>query len=92
MLGGTRPHYGWALPDPTDAVPYLLEAVRLARRELQGSVPLIGFAGAPLTLVSYLVEGGHSRTYSQLKRLIFAEPAAAGGPSGPGPPADDPGL
>jgi uroporphyrinogen decarboxylase len=65
------------VPDPADAVPYLLEAVRVARRELQGEVPLIGFVGGPLTLASYLVEGGHSRSYSQLKRLIFAEPATA---------------
>jgi len=65
------------VPDPTEAVPYLLEAVRLARRELDGVVPLIGFAGAPLTLATYLVEGGHSKTYSRLKRMIFAEPATA---------------
>jgi uroporphyrinogen decarboxylase len=63
--------------DPTEAVPYLLEAVRLARRQLEGVVPLIGFAGAPLTLATYLVEGGHSRSYSKLRQMIFAEPQTA---------------
>ena len=40
-------------------------------------MPLIGFAGAPLTLATYLVEGGHSKSYSQLRKMIFAEPATA---------------
>jgi uroporphyrinogen decarboxylase len=65
------------VPDPTAAVPYLLEAIRITRRELGGSVPLIGFAGAPLTLATYLVEGGHSKTYSRLRQMIFGDPATA---------------
>lgn len=53
-------------------VPYVTEAVRLVTRELR--VPLIGFAGGPFTLASYLVEGGHSRDYALTKRLMRSEP------------------
>ncbi len=54
----------------------VLEAVRLARRELDPmGVPLIGFAGAPFTVASYLVEGGPSRTYAATKVLMHSEPA-----------------
>jgi uroporphyrinogen decarboxylase len=62
--------------DAEAAVPELLEAIRLLRRELE--VPLIGFAGAPFTLASYLVEGRGSRDALALKRLLHAEPAVAG--------------
>jgi uroporphyrinogen decarboxylase len=65
------------VPDPTTAAPTLLEAVRVARRALDGRVPLIGFAGAPLTLASYLVEGGNSKSYAQLKALLFGQPEIA---------------
>src|SRR6185436_8954451 len=44
-------------PLPEESLGYVLEAIRLARRELEGRVPLIGFAGAPWTLMSYMVEG-----------------------------------
>ena len=60
--------------DPcTDLAP-ILETIRLVRRELAGRVPLIGFAGAPFTLASYLIEGGASRTFLKTKRLMYAEP------------------
>jgi uroporphyrinogen decarboxylase len=65
------------VPDPTEALPQLLEAVRLVRRALDGRVPLIGFAGAPLTLASYLVEGGNSKSYTHLKGLLFGNPRVA---------------
>jgi uroporphyrinogen decarboxylase len=55
---------------------FTLEAIRLVRRELAGKVPLIGFAGAPFTLASYLIEGGGSRHYLQTKRLMYHQPAA----------------
>lgn len=64
------------VPDPAERFPFLLEAVRRAAREL-GERPLIGFAGAPLTLASYLVEGGHSKSYTQLKALLYTEPTTA---------------
>jgi uroporphyrinogen decarboxylase len=62
--------------DVDAAVPYVFETVRLARRALADRVPLIGFAGAPFTLASYVVEGGPSRDYLHTKRLMYEEPAA----------------
>jgi len=62
--------------DPEASVPGLLEAIRLLRRDLD--VPLIGFAGAPFTLASYLVEGRGSRDAAALKGLLHAEPEVAG--------------
>jgi uroporphyrinogen decarboxylase len=58
--------------EPEADVPHVLEAVRLLRKEL--SVPLIGFAGAPFTLASYLIEGGPSRTHVRAKTLMLTEP------------------
>ncbi len=62
-------------PDAREALPEVLEAVRLLRRELK--VPLIGFAGAPFTLAAYLVEGRGSQTWSTWKQMLFAEPETA---------------
>jgi uroporphyrinogen decarboxylase len=63
------------LPRLTAAdVPYIDEAVRLLVAEL-GSTPLIGFAGAPFTLASYLIEGGPSRTHERTKALMYGDPA-----------------
>lgn len=62
--------------EPEEDVPYVLEAVRLVRRELEGRVPLIGFAGAPFTLASYMIEGGGSRSYLRCKRLMWENPKA----------------
>ncbi len=63
------------LTDPRESVPYVFEILRRLREALADSaVPLLGFAGAPFTLAAYLVEGTGSRTFSQLKRLLYAEP------------------
>jgi uroporphyrinogen decarboxylase len=59
--------------EPESDVPHVLEAIRLLREELD--VPLLGFAGAPFTLASYLVEGGPSRTHERTKALMLGEPA-----------------
>ena len=59
--------------EPDQDVPEVLEAIRLLRKEL--SVPLIGFAGAPFTLASYLVEGGPSRSHERTKALMLGDPA-----------------
>ena len=59
--------------DPADGVPFVLEAVRALVEELD--VPLIGFAGAPFTLASYLVEGGPSRDHARTKALMASDPA-----------------
>ena len=62
--------------DPLEATPFVFETVRLVRRALAGRVPLIGFAGAPFTVASYLIEGGASREYLETKSLMHREPAA----------------
>ncbi|HXF91263.1 MAG TPA: uroporphyrinogen decarboxylase [Nitrospiraceae bacterium] len=59
-----------------DELEYVAEAIRHARRALNGRVPLIGFAGAPFTLASYAVEGGGSRNYVLTKQLMYREPEA----------------
>jgi uroporphyrinogen decarboxylase len=64
------------VPDPHESVGYTLEAIRLAKRELENRVPLIGFAGAPFTLASYAIEGGGSRDYRRTKQLMHAQPDA----------------
>ena len=58
--------------EPETDVPHVLEAIRLLRKELD--VPLLGFAGAPFTLASYLVEGGPSRTHERTRALMLGEP------------------
>jgi uroporphyrinogen decarboxylase len=58
--------------DPEESLGYVLAAIRLLKRELK--VPLIGFAGAPFTLASYLVEGGKSANYAKVKKLLFGSP------------------
>jgi uroporphyrinogen decarboxylase len=63
--------------NPDDELGYVLEAVRLVRGELSGKVPLIGFAGGPWTLLSYMVEGGGSKSFSQAKRLLLEDSSRA---------------
>jgi uroporphyrinogen decarboxylase len=58
--------------EPESGVPYVLETIRLLRKELD--VPLIGFGGAPFTLASYLIEGGPSRTHARTKALMCSRP------------------
>jgi uroporphyrinogen decarboxylase len=60
--------------DVEEGLGFVLEALRILRRELDGKTPLIGFAGAPFTLASYLVEGGKSSGYMRTKRLMYDEP------------------
>jgi uroporphyrinogen decarboxylase len=60
--------------DPEEHLGHVLEAVRLIRRELDGKTPLIGFAGAPFTVASYLIEGGKSSNYLLSKKLMWSEP------------------
>ncbi len=57
--------------EPRESLAHVLKAVRLVRRELDGQVPLIGFAGAPFTLASYIIEGGSSRNFTKTKRLMY---------------------
>lgn len=61
--------------DPENDVPYVLETIRLLTKE-QLTVPLIGFAGAPFTLASYMIEGGPSKNYNKTKAFMYVEPKA----------------
>jgi uroporphyrinogen decarboxylase len=63
--------------DPEADEPHILESVRLLVKELE--IPLVGFAGAPFTLASYLIEGGPSQTFARTKALMYQEPAAFDG-------------
>lgn len=56
---------------------YVLEAIRITNRELAGRVPLIGFAGAPWTIFSYMVEGAGSKTFSKARGFLYTEPQLA---------------
>lgn len=62
------------VPDPGRELKYVIDAVALVRRELHGRVPLIGFAGSPWTVATYMVEGGGSKTFGQIKRLMYEAP------------------
>ncbi|WP_437278346.1 uroporphyrinogen decarboxylase [Sorangium sp. So ce375] len=62
--------------EPEEGLGYVLDAVRLIRKELDGKTPLIGFAGAPFTMASYLVEGGKSSDYRLTKQLMWSDPEA----------------
>ncbi|HXQ30967.1 MAG TPA: uroporphyrinogen decarboxylase [Steroidobacteraceae bacterium] len=60
--------------DPERELRYVMDAVRLIRRELGGRVPLIGFAGSPFTVGTYVVEGGSSRNFARTKAMLYGEP------------------
>lgn len=57
-----------------DELSYVMEAIRLTRRELADKVPLIGFSGSPWTLATYMIEGGASKNFSLIKRWLFTDP------------------
>ncbi len=60
--------------DPETELRYVMDAVRLIRKNLQGSVPLIGFSGSPWTLATYMVEGGASKHFQKIKGLMYGQP------------------
>jgi len=62
------------VPDPGRELKYVIDAVALVRRELGGRVPLIGFAGSPWTVGTYMVEGGGSKGFGLIKRMLYAQP------------------
>ena len=65
-----------AVPDMNTELRYVMDAVSLIRRELNGRVPLIGFSGSPWTLACYMIEGGGSDNFARIKALTFEDPAA----------------
>ena len=62
--------------EPRESLSHVLQAIRLIQRELAGRIPLIGFAGAPFTLASYAIEGGHSNNFALTKALMYGHPEA----------------
>src|SRR5271155_180112 len=62
------------VPDPGSELKYVVDAVARVRRELKGRVPLIGFAGSPWTVATYMVEGGSSKTFGHIKRMMYEAP------------------
>jgi len=65
------------VPDPETELRYVIDAVRLVTHELANRTPLIGFAGSPWTIASYMVEGGSTREFKKIKALIYEDPALA---------------
>ena len=63
------------VPDPCRDIKYVPDAVSLVRRELAGRIPLIGFAGSPWTVSTYMVEGGSSKDFGIIKRMMYEAPA-----------------
>ena len=63
--------------DPFVDLKYVIDAVIMTKKELNGRVPLIGFSGSPWTLLTYMVEGQGSKTFSKVKKLIFTQPKLA---------------
>jgi len=87
-LGDKGPHFPHPLrtaadvarlgvPDPEEATGFVAEAIRRTRGALSDAVPVIGFAGAPFTLAAYMVEGGGSKSFILIKRLLFEQPKLA---------------
>jgi uroporphyrinogen decarboxylase len=66
-----------SIPDPEQDLGYVMDAIRLTKKTLNGKVPLIGFAGSPWTLAAYMVEGAGSRDFAKVKKLAYGNPEAA---------------
>ncbi|MGC2063503.1 MAG: uroporphyrinogen decarboxylase [Thermodesulfovibrionales bacterium] len=62
------------IPDTEDSMPFVLETIKILRRELADKVPLIGFSGAPWTLATYIIEGGSSKNFLHTKRMMYQNP------------------
>jgi uroporphyrinogen decarboxylase len=60
--------------DPRESVPFVMESIKILRKELEGRAPLIGFSGVPFTLASYMIEGGGSKNYLEAKSMMYNAP------------------
>ncbi|RJR14826.1 MAG: uroporphyrinogen decarboxylase [Nitrospiraceae bacterium] len=67
-----------SVPDPEDKMKFVMDTIRLLRKELAGKAPLIGFSGAPFTTATYMIEGGTSKNFLNTKRMIFQSPELYG--------------
>jgi uroporphyrinogen decarboxylase len=64
------------VPEPEEKLSYVTDAIRLIKHELSGKAPLIGFSGSPWTLACYMIEGGKSQNFHQIKSLLYKNPEA----------------
>jgi uroporphyrinogen decarboxylase len=62
------------IPNPEEKLNYVVEAIKITKNELNNRVPLIGFSGAPWTILAYMVEGSGSKTFSQARKMLYSEP------------------
>ncbi|MFK8015770.1 MAG: uroporphyrinogen decarboxylase [Gammaproteobacteria bacterium] len=62
------------IPDVGDTLSYVTDALSLVRKELDGRIPVIGFCGSPWTVATYMVEGGSSKNYAIIKKMMYQEP------------------
>jgi uroporphyrinogen decarboxylase len=62
--------------EPEDELSFVMEAIRYVRQSLSSEIALIGFAGAPFTLASYIIEGGYSRSFLETKKMMYGHPEA----------------
>ncbi|NBA88051.1 uroporphyrinogen decarboxylase [Emticicia sp. CRIBPO] len=65
------------ISDPETDLAYVLDAIDIVKKELNGRVPLIGFAGAPFTIFCYMIEGKGSKTFSEAKKMLYSNPKLA---------------
>ena len=65
------------VPDVNETLQYVFDAIELTKKELNGRVPLIGFAGAPWTILCYMVQGKGSKTFDEAKAFCYTQPAMA---------------
>ncbi|MDH4129818.1 MAG: uroporphyrinogen decarboxylase [Spirochaetota bacterium] len=66
-----------SIPNPEEKVPFVMETIRFVKKELNGKIPLIGFSGAPFTLMSYMVEGKGSADLKVTKQMLYQNPELA---------------
>lgn len=87
MIEGKGPFFEKTIKSPSDIskliiadlnnLKYVFDAIKLTKQRLNNRVPVIGFSGAPLTLLCYMVEGGGSKTFSKTRRLLYQDPESA---------------
>lgn len=64
------------IPDPESELGYVMDAIRLTKKNLNNQIPLIGFSGSPWTLATYMIEGGSSKAFTKIKKMSYSDPAS----------------